>query len=65
MTANHEGMQPQSPASRYSPEANPACGRIYKAYGKCCGPCDGPCYIVRCSHYLPSCPDCTAGGQFV
>lgn len=65
MVANHEGLQSQYPTPFYNPESNPACGRVYKAYGKCCGPCDGPCYIVQRVHYLPAWPDDQAGGDVV
>lgn len=41
----------QYPTCGYNPQFSTTCPRVRRAYGECCSPCDGPCYIVRSSHY--------------
>lgn len=35
----------------YHPEYNAFCMLARRSYGKCCGPCETPCYIVVCMHH--------------
>lgn len=53
MIANNKGRRCQYPICGYNSEFNSACAIVRGAYGKCAGPCDGPCHIVSCLHYPP------------
>jgi len=51
MVAKQNKWQSHYDACSYNPESNSSCMKVCKSYGKCCGPCDIPCYIIRSTNY--------------